>query len=108
MNPLITPERKGNGMKVKVLSTFQLEQNAREARVWEGKQMPAEPARIQKCGLVEILDESGVRVRVEFPATYTREIKSGDILTVESGLARILDRPARLYNISSYQAASSK
>jgi len=101
-------------MLVKVISVFEYHHIKKEAWVYIAKggqkyEFKDEPERTAKCALVELQDGEGVRVKVEIPAGYSREVKVGDLLFVECGqLSKVTERPLIIANISRHTVSMGK
>ncbi|HUD44360.1 MAG TPA: hypothetical protein VMR41_02350 [Patescibacteria group bacterium] len=96
--------------KVQVIETFVEECQAQPASSFtnsEGVKMDfeAKPARVVNGALVELVDDRRCRAAVELPV-FGKEIKAGDILTIECKNLQLFERVWPVRNISRYTPAS--
>ncbi len=95
-------------MKIQLITVFDQEFQAQAEFHYTNKDgqdrtIQARPAHTSTCALVELMDGSGCRVVVEFPA-YGRKLNPGDILFVECPALADLDKAWLVRNITRYEA----
>jgi hypothetical protein len=105
----LTSKMGGFMAKVLVIEMFQEECQAQAASSFtnaDGVKMDfeAKPARVINGALVEMVDDRRCRAAVELPM-YQKEIKAGDVLTIECKNLQLFERVWAVRNISRYTPA---